>query len=180
MGQKTPLFTGQGFRLASIGVGLAAGLGIVLIVQAATSDEPLMSGFLLSGAAVGLVIAVAVVVVVGLLLGRTIFGKRLEIALRPTGATKWQHGHVEASPGHMRFRRYKWQLRFVSGDPVDFVVDEVGADSGARPSKKQMWSVNPTLHVIEVKTDQGTLELGVQAHQVDDLRSQLQRATSAS
>lgn len=179
MGQKTPLFTGQGFRLASIGVGLAAGLGIVLIVQAATSDEPLTSGFLLSGAAVGLVIAVAAVVV-GLLLGRTIFGKRLEIALRPTGATKWQHGHVEASPGHMRFRRYTWQLRFVSGDPVDFVVDEVGADSGARPSKKQMWSVNPTLHVIEVKTDQGTLQLGVQAHQVDDLRSQLQRATSAS
>lgn len=179
MGQKTPLFTGQGFRLASIGVGLAAGLGIVLIVQAATSDEPLMSGFLLSGAAVGLVIAVAAVVV-GLLLGHTIFGKRLEIALRPTGATKWQHGHVEASPGHMRFRRYKWQLRFVSGDPVDFVVDEVGADSGTRPSKKQMWSVNPTLHVIEVKTDQGTLQLGVQAHQVDDLRSQLQRATSAS
>lgn len=179
MGQKTPLFRGQGFRLASIGVGLAAGLGIVLIVQAATSDEPLSSGFLLGGAAVGLVIALAAVVV-GLLLGRKIFGKRLEIALRPTGETKWQHGQVEASPGDMLFRRHKWQLRFVSGDPVDFVVAEVGADSGARPSKKQMWSVNPTLHVIEVKTDQGTLQLGVQAHQVDDLRSQLQPATAES
>ena len=179
MGQKTPLFKGQGFRLASIGVGLAAGLGIVLIVQAATSDEPLSSGFLLGGAGVGLVIAVAAILV-GLLLGRKIFGKRLEIALRPAGETKWQHGRVEASLGQMHFRRYKWQLRFVSGDPVDFVVDEVGADSGARPSKKQMWSVNPSLHVIEVKTDRGTVQLGVQAHQVDDLRSQLQPATTAN
>jgi len=179
MGQKTPLFKGQGFRLASIGVGLAAGLGIVLIVQAATSDEPLSSGFLLGGAGVGLVIAVAAILV-GLLLGRKIFGKRLEIALRPAGETKWQHGRVEASPGQMHFRRYKWQLRFVSGDPVDFVVDEVGADSGARPSKKQMWSVNPSLHVIEVKTDRGTVQLGVQTHQVDDLRSQLQPATTAN
>lgn len=179
MGQKTPLFKGQGFRLASIGVGLAAGLGIVLIVQAATSDEPLSSGFLLGGAGVGLVIAVAAILV-GLLLGRKIFGKRLEIALRPAGETKWQHGRVEASAGQMRFRRYKWQLRFVSGDPVDFVVDEVGADSGARPSKKQMWSVNPSLHVIEVKTDRGTFQLGIQSHQVDDLRSQLQPATTAS
>ena len=158
---------------------MAAGLGIVLIVQAATSDEPLSSGFLLGGAGVGLVIAVAAILV-GLLLGRKIFGKRLEIALRPAGETKWQHGRVEASPGQMHFRRYKWQLRFVSGDPVDFVVDEVGADSGARPSKKQMWSVNPSLHVIEVKTDRGTFQLGIQSHQVDDLRSQLQPATTAS
>ena len=179
MGQKTPLFKGQGFRLASIGVGLAAGLGIVLIVQAVTSDEPLSSGFLLGGGAVGLVIAVAAVVV-GLLLGRKIFGKRLEIALRPMGETKWQHGRVDASSGMMRFRRYKWQLRFVSGDPVEFVVDEVGVDSGKRPLKKQMWSVNPSLHVIEIETDRGTLELGVQAHQVNDLRSQLQPATTAS
>lgn len=158
---------------------MAAGLGIVLIVQAATSDEPLSSGFLLGGAGVGLVIAVAAILV-GLLLGRKIFGKRLEIALRPAGETKWLHGRVEASPGQMHFRRYKWQLRFVSGDPVDFVVDEVGADSGARPSKKQMWSVYPSLHVIEVKTDRGTVQLGIQSHQVDDLRSQLQPATTAS
>jgi hypothetical protein len=80
----------------------------------------------------------------------------------------------------MRFRRYKWQLRFISGKPVDFLVDEVGADSGARPSKKQMWSVNPSLHVIEVKTDRGTLQLGVQSHQVNDVLSQLQPVTTAS
>ena len=177
MGQKAPLFRGQGFRLASVGVGLVVGLGIVLIVQAATSNEPLSSGFLLGGGAVGLIIAV-VAVVVGLLLGRRIFGQRLEIALRTAGETKWQHGRVEVSPGHMRFRRYKWQLRFASGEPVDFLVDEVGTDSGERPSKKQMWSVNPSLHVFEVKTDQGTLQLGVQAHQVDDLRSQLESETT--
>ena len=98
MGQKAPLFRGQGFRLASVGVGLVVGLGIVLIVQAATSNEPLSSGFLLGGGAVGLIIAV-VAVVVGLLLGSRIFGQRLEIALRTAGETKWQHGRVEVSPG---------------------------------------------------------------------------------
>jgi hypothetical protein len=179
MSQKTPLFKGQGFRLASIGVGLVVGLGIVLVVRAATSDAPLSSGFLLGGGAAGLIIAV-VAVVVGLLLGRRIFGQRLEIALRTAGEKKWQHGRVEASPGRLRFRRYKWQLRFISGEPVDFLVDEVGADSGARPSKKQMWSVNPSLHVIEVKTDRGTLQLGVQSHQVNDVLSQLQPVTTAS
>lgn len=178
MGQKPPLFKGQGFRLASIGVGFVLGAGIFLVVRAVSSGGQLPVGFGLAGAAVGLLVAV-VAVVVGLLVGRKAFGQRLELALRRRGDTKWQHGHVDATAGHLRFRRYKWQMRFVSGDPVDFVVHEVGADTGAHPSKKQLLTVNPTLHVIEVATDRGDLELGVQAHQVDDLRARLQPSGSA-
>ncbi|WP_314100606.1 hypothetical protein [uncultured Frigoribacterium sp.] len=123
----------------------------------------------------GLVLAVAATAV-GLLLGRKVFGQRLELALRPTTETKWRHGWVEASPGHLRFHRYKWQIRFVSSDPVDFAVQAVGLDSGKRPSKKQLWSVNPSLHVIDIDTDQGPLRLGLQSHQVDTIRTQLQPA----
>jgi len=170
--RKPPLFQGQGFRLASIGVGLVIGLLAVVVSRAITSDEPLSSGFLI-GVSFGLVIAVAAAAV-GLLLGRKVFGQRLELALRPASETKWRHGWVEASPGHLRFHRYKLQIRFVSGDPVDFAVHAVGLDSGRRPSKKQLWSVNPSLHVIDIETDQGPLQLGLQAHQVDTIRMQLQ------
>jgi hypothetical protein len=118
--RKPPFFKGQGFRLGSIGVGLVIGLTTVVVTQAVTSDEPLSSGFLI-GISFGLVLVVAATAV-GLLLGRKVFGQRLELALRPTTETKWRHGWVEASPGHLRFHRYKWQIRFVSGDPVDFAV----------------------------------------------------------
>lgn len=178
MSQKPPFFKGQGFRLASIGVGLLIGLIAVVVTQAVTSDEPPSSGFLI-GISFGLVIAVAATAV-GLLLGRKVFGQRLELALRPATETKWRHGWVEASPGHLRFHRYKWQIRFVSGDPVDFAVHAVGLDSGKRPSKKQLWSVNPSLHVIDIDTDQGPLQLGLQAHQVETTRTQLQPADSSS
>lgn len=173
MGQKPPLFKGQAFRLASIAIGLVVGLGAVLMVQAISSDNPLPVRYLIGAGVAGILIAVFAAVI-GLVVGRRVFGQRLEIALRTAGQTKWQHGRVEASPGHLRFRRYKWQLRFASGDPVDYSVRGVGHDTGQRPSKKQIWSVNPSLHVIEVETDRGTLQLGVQAHQVDNLRGQLQ------
>ena len=68
------------------------------------------------------------------------------------------------------------RLGFVSSDPVDFAVQAVGLDSGKRPSKKQLWSVNPSLHVIDIDTDQGPLQLGLQSHQVDTIRTQLQPA----
>jgi len=178
MSQKPPFFKGQGFRLASIGIGLLIGLVAVTVIRAVTSDEPLSSGFLI-GTGFALVIAV-VAAAAGLLLGRKIFGQRLELALRPAAETKWRHGWAEASPGRLRFHRYKWQVRFVSGDPVDFIVHTVGSDSGERPSKKQLWSVNPSLHIIDIDTDQGPLQLGLQAHQVDTIRTQLQPANSLS
>lgn len=178
MSQKPPFFKGQGFRLASIGVGLVIGLIAVVVTQAVTSDEPLSSGFLI-GISFGLVIAVAAAAA-GLLLGRKVFGQRLELALRPAAETKWRHGWVEAWPGHLRFHRYKWQIRFVSADPIDFAVHAVGLDSGKRPSKKQLWSVNPSLHVIDIETDQGPLQLGLQAHQVKTIRTQLQPVDSSS
>jgi hypothetical protein len=172
MSERPPFFKGQGFRLASISVGIAIGVGAMLVTRALISDEPLSTASLI-GMGIGVAIA-AVGIVAGLLLGRRIFGQRLELALRPAGETTWKHGRIDASPGHMRFRPYRWQVRLFSGEPVDFVVHEVGLDTGRRPSKKQLWSVNPSLHVIEAETDQGTLELGLQSHQVDDIRARIQ------
>lgn len=73
----------------------------------------------------------------------------------------------------MRFHAYKAQIRFMAAAPVDYVLEEVGAASERRPSKKQLLSVNPALHIIDVVTDRGPLELGVQAHQVEDVRARL-------
>ena len=64
--------------------------------------------------------------------------------------------------------------RKIFGGGVEVAVRTVGADTGRRPSKKQMRSVNPSLHVIDIETDRGILQLGVQAHQVDDLRARRQ------
>lgn len=172
-GQRPPLVKGQGVRFASIGVGLVLGLGIVLIVMTVATDEPVPVGVLIGIGAGALVLALGATFV-GLLIGRRVFGQRLELALRPAGETRWQHGRVDAAPGRLVFTPYKWQVRFISGSPTQYEVLAVGEDTGRRPSKKQLWSVNPALHVVEVETDRGTLQLGLQGHQVDDVRQRLQ------
>lgn len=133
-----------------------------------------MTGELLIGiVAFGLLIGLAAALV-GLLADRKIFGGGVEVAMRRSGETRWRHGRLEVDPGRLVFRPSKWQMRFASGDPIEVAVRTVAADTGRRPSKKQMLSVNPSLHVIDIETDGGILELGVQAHQVDDLRARLQ------
>lgn len=171
MSQKPPLFKGQGIRLVGIAVGLAVGLLVLFVVQIFVAEKvPSIVLLIVAGVAV---VVVSGTVLAGLLLGRKAFGQRLEIALRPAGETKWQHGYIDATPGHMRFHRYRWQIRFVTGEPADYVIDEIGASSGRRPSKKQLLSVNPALHIVDVQTDRGPLELALQAHQVDDIRARL-------
>jgi hypothetical protein len=171
--ERPPLLKGQGVRFASVGVGLVIGLGVMLTVFTVGSDEPLPVGLLVGIGAGALVLALGSTLV-GLLIGRRAFGQRLELALRPAGETRWQHGRVEATPGRLEFTPYRWQVRFISGSPTQYEVVAVGDDTGRRPSKKQLWSVNPALHVIEVETDRGTLQLGLQGHQVDDVRHRLQ------
>jgi len=178
MGKRTQFIKGQGVRFVSVGVGMFVGVGVVLLLWA-VDDDPLPVGVLVSIIAVVLVIGLAATVV-GLLIGRSVFGDRVEVALRRTGERKWRHGRLELAPGRLTFTPYRWQMRFVSGDPLDFEVREVGADTGRRPSPTQILTVNPALHLVDVESDQGTLELGVQAHQVDDLRGRLQPTRASS
>ncbi|SDI01496.1 hypothetical protein [Agrococcus jejuensis] len=172
MAGKPPLLKGRGFQLIGAGIGLVVGVGAVVIVQFASGWhlEPLLVVI----AIVVTVVGAGVGVLVGLLVGRRAFGQRLEVAMRPAGERRWQHGHIEVAPGRLRFHRYRWQVRFVLGDPVDFAVTAVGPDLGRRPSKRQLLTVNPSLHIIDVETDRGTMELGLQAHQVDAVRRSLQ------
>ena len=175
MGKKPPLFKGQGVRFAGLGVGLLLGLGVILLVSTLGSDEPIPVGLLVGIGAGALVVAVGATFL-GLLVGRRVFGQRLEVALRVAGESAWQHGRLEARPGCFEFIPYKWQIRFVSGPATLYQVRAVGEDTGQRPSKKQLWSVNPALHVVDVETERGGVQLGLQAHQVAEIRQRIQPA----
>jgi hypothetical protein len=175
VGKKPPLIKGQGVRFASLGVGLLLGLGVILLAMTLGSDEPIPVGLVIGIGAGSLVLAVGATLV-GLLLGRRVFGQRLEVALRPAGESKWRHGRLDARPGYFEFTPYKWQLRFVSGPTTQYQVHAVGEDTGQRPSKKQLWSVNPALHIVDVQTGRGALQLGLQAHQVEEVRQRIQPA----
>lgn len=60
--------------------------------------------------------------------------------------------------------------RKIFGDRVEVAMRR----SGETRWRHGLLEVNPSLHVIDIETDRGALELGVQAHQVDDLRARLQ------
>jgi len=179
VGKKPPLIKGQGVRFASLGAGLLLGLGVILLAMTLGSDEPIPVGLLIGIGAGAFVLAVGATLI-GLLVGRRVFGQRLEVALRPAGASKWQHGRLEVTPGYFEFTPYKWQVRFLSGPATQYQVRAVGEDTGQRPSKKQLWSVNPALHVIDVETERGALQLGLQGHQVEEVRQRMQPAPHLS
>jgi F0F1-type ATP synthase membrane subunit c/vacuolar-type H+-ATPase subunit K len=168
--RKTPLRE-QSFRYAALGVGLIIGLAVILLpnlVGGARALPPLV-----------IVIAVVVALVVGiggmalgLALGNRIVGDRIEGAMREPGG-RWRHGRITVTPGHLSFQPYLWQVRIPHGAPVEFDVEELSDDTGRRPSWKQIMSVNPQLHIVDVVAPQGRRELAALPSHLEELRGRL-------
>ena len=168
--QKTPLRE-QTFRFAGIGVGLLIGLLVVLLPQLFGSGRSLPPAVIFIVIGIALVVAIGGMAL-GLAVGGRIVGDRIEGAMREPGG-RWQHGRLTVTPGHLSFQRYRWQVRIPRGAPVEIDVDELGDDTGVRPSWKQIMSINPQLHIVTVSSPQGARELAALPSHLKELRERI-------
>lgn len=129
--------------------------------------------WLLALVLVGGVVVVIAAAALALAVGKTLVGDRVEVAVRVPGDKKWRHGRLTVIPGGLRLEPYRWQVRVPTGEQIDLRDVELGEDVGRRPPLRQMWSINPALHVIRLGSDQGELELGVLPAHLARLRGQM-------
>lgn len=163
------------FRLVAPLLGVV--VGVIVVVALIDWEHPHSKGARLPGWVLPLAIMVVVVVwvaaaVVGVIVGRSIAGRHVEVALRRPGQ-KWAHGRLTFAAGAFTFERYRFQMRIPSGDKTTYRIHGVGEDSGRRPSLKNVWTINPQLHIIELETDRGPLELGALPYRIPDIRERL-------
>lgn len=168
--RKTPLRE-QKVLIGSLAVGALLGTGIVLVPRLLARDSALPPGVVVVIILVTLLI-VAAGLALGLALGRRIVGDRIEVAMREPG-DRWRHGRLTVAPGHLVFQPYRWQMRIPKGSPVEIDVDELGDDTGRRPSWKQFLSINPQLHIVDVASPQGDRELAALPSHLEELRERL-------
>lgn len=99
---------------------------------------------------------------------------RVEAALRVVSGTqvpltgKWRHGVVSPSPGCLRFRPGgPGGARLPRGRPFDVPVTSVSADNRSHPALRQIWTINPSLDVVQLLTPTATVELAVRPSEMD-------------
>jgi hypothetical protein len=131
-------------------------------------------------ALIGAVVAVSLSLVVAV--GRRRKGL-IECAVRaeqpgphlPAG--KWRHGTATGAPGVLRFTPGgPAGLRFPRGEPFDIPVTAAWVQESRRPSLRQLWSINPLLHIALVRTPHGDLELAAPRGSLTDLLHAVQRS----
>jgi hypothetical protein len=87
---------------------------------------------------------------------------------------RWQHGVARARPRVLEFRPGgAGGIRILRGQPREIRVLRMQADDGRHPSLRQIWSINPTLHIAVLQTPSGDLELAAHATDLIDLRRNL-------
>ncbi|MCZ2404812.1 hypothetical protein IV498_16930 [Paenarthrobacter sp. Z7-10] len=138
---------------------------------------PVLSGRAVHPGAVLVLVVIVLVfavpaVLIGQRMGNRLTGDRVEVALRRPNGG-WQHGRVTVSRAHLSFQPYRWQIRIPHGRPIELQVSELGEDTGRRPPLRQIWSINPQLRIIDVATDQGPKELAALPSQIKELRDRL-------
>ncbi|MDB6427898.1 hypothetical protein [Curtobacterium sp. 20TX0008] len=170
--RKQPLKE-SAFRIGVTVVGMIVGLTVAfLVLPAVTGDDergPLWAYVV--GAALAVVVGVGALVL-GLAVGRRLVGDRVEAALREPGG-KWRHGRFDVAHGGTTFERYRWQLRIPSGRKLFLTGVGLGPDTGERPPLRQLWTINPQLHVIGLDSDQGRYEVAASPSRLELLRDQL-------
>ena len=100
-------------------------------------------------------------------------GSVVECAIRPPGSPtgRWRHGRVQPAAGGLVFvPGGPGGMRFPRGRPRPFTIAEMSDDDGRRPSPRQVWSINPALHVVTVTVDGQRLELAALPEDLDRLR----------
>jgi hypothetical protein len=108
----------------------------------------------------------------GLGIGRRIVGERIEVAMREPGG-RWRHGRLTVAPGHLVFQPYLFQVRIPRGAPVEIDVERLGDDTGDRPSWKQILSLNPQVHIVDVASPQGDRQIAALPSHLEELRERL-------
>ncbi len=163
----------HGFRIAVFAIGPILGLVAVLVAAGALVSQGVdVPPALLIGLVVATLVIPAAAIAIGLRLGNRLVGDRLELAVKPVGG-KWGHARFDVDPGIVHMQPYLWQIRIPKGDRVSLHVDELGEDTGRRPHWRQWWSLNPQLHIVDLRTDRGHYELaGIPAH-LEELRDRL-------
>ena len=160
------------FRIAGLVISMVVSIASFAIVLLLLNQGRAIPASVLT-IALPIVIAIAGAgIAIGLLLGRRIVGDRIEVAFRDPGG-KWRHGRL--SVGHRRvvLQPYLWQLRIPSGESREFEVVDLGEDTGRRPPLRQLWSVNPQLHIVELETDRGQFEIAGLPSHLTELRERL-------
>jgi hypothetical protein len=99
---------------------------------------------------------------------------RIEAALRVVSGTqvpltgKWRHGVVFPSPGCLRFRPGgPGGARLPRGRPFVVPVTSVSVGNRSHPALRQIWTINPSLDVVQLLTPTGTVELAVRPSEMD-------------
>ena len=164
-------FRENGFRIVSSLVGVVIGLVVVFMLRGSDGGHrgPLWAYV------VGVVVAVVVAgvgLLLGLLIGRRLVGDRIEAAVRQPGE-KWRHGRFVVERSSATFERYRWQVRIPSGKKTDFTGVQLGDDTGQRPPLRQLWTINPQLHIITLDSDQGRYEVAAMPSRLQQFRERL-------
>lgn len=95
-----------------------------------------------------------------------------ECAVRPADGRRWRHGSALADGEGMDFRPGgPLGFRWPRGDTRRFHVHAAVESPGARPSMKQIWSIDPSLHVAALSTGDGRIELAAPAQDLQYLLS---------
>lgn len=149
----------HGFRIATMVIGMVVGLVAAFVILPAITGRENRGPAWVYG--LGLVIAIVIgggAMLLGLAIGRRIVGDRIEAALREPGE-KWRHGRFTFAPAGVTFERYRWQLRIPSGKKTEFTGVRLGPDTGRRPPWRQLWTINPQLHIVTLDSEQGRYEV---------------------
>ncbi|MFZ7086569.1 hypothetical protein [Curtobacterium sp. RRHDQ10] len=172
MPRRRQPFREHAFRIITPLVGAIVGLLVAfLLPRLFDGDHPQSVWAYLIGGLVFLLFAGGGIFL-GLAIGRKVVGDRIEAAVRePDG--KWRHGRFEVDPGGVTFERYWWQIRIPSGKKTTFSGVHLGDDTGRRPPLRQIWTINPQVHIVSFDSDQGHFEIAALPSRIDELRDRL-------
>jgi hypothetical protein len=172
MARKTT-FRENRFRIGAMVGAAVLGVFVALFLVPAVAGRSVNVWISLAGALIALVIFVPVMLLSMKLGDRLIVKDRIEVAMRKAGTTKWRHGRLTVTPGHLSIQPYRWQVRLPKGKPIEMDVDTMTEDTGRRPSLKQLLTVNPQLHIVELESSSGRLEIAGAPSHLSELRERL-------
>ena len=89
----------------------------------------------------------------------------------PSNLPGWPHFQASLWP-HFRTSS-TYQVRIPKGEPLELRVTRLGVDTGRRPQFRQIWSVNPQLHIVDLETDRGPKELAALPSRLMELQVRL-------
>lgn len=103
-----------------------------------------------------------------------------ECAVRPAEGRRWRHGSALADGEGMDFRRGgPLGFRWPRGETRRFQVHAAVESPGARPSMKQIWSIDSSLHIAALSTGDGRIELAAAAQDFQFLLSHWNKGPDA-